>query len=166
MGGNAAGHLEDSWHIQLWQLCQDSALPTHARDKKAWQSCEVCSSVPLPVCPQRVVMLEHNRETGRIQFRHYAISLAPSGVSKCAAPGTHTFPDPPTLHCTVESHSPRVFTGVSSHIQGLDRRRARNSALAGAGGGFQSFCTFRYATLLAHGSSHALWRVRHCCAGG
>jgi ribosome biogenesis protein SSF1/2 len=31
---------------------------------------------------QRVVLLNHDAKTGRIEFRHFAISLAPSGVSK------------------------------------------------------------------------------------
>jgi hypothetical protein len=31
---------------------------------------------------QRVVLLNHNPETGRISFRHYNIGVQPSGVSK------------------------------------------------------------------------------------
>jgi len=39
------------------------------------------SKVKLKTC-QRVVLLNHNPETGRISFRHYNIGVQPSGVSK------------------------------------------------------------------------------------
>ena len=44
----------------------------------------LCWAVP----PQRVVLLDHDKETGLIQFRHFAISVAPSGVSKVRRPAS------------------------------------------------------------------------------
>ena len=33
-------------------------------------------------CMQRVVLLSFDKDTGRISFRHYGISAAPSGVTR------------------------------------------------------------------------------------
>ena len=40
------------------------------------------SSLTRTACMQRVVLLSFDKDTGRISFRHYSISAAPSGVTK------------------------------------------------------------------------------------
>ena len=68
--GRGAGASQQQQHLQLATALFQSLFPAINVQTAKLSAC------------QRVLLLDHDRQTGRISLRHFSISVAPSGVTK------------------------------------------------------------------------------------